>query len=132
VHSTIPEYSFISELAQRTGCGILLDVNNLYVNSVNHGWDAENYLNNISASHVHEIHLAGFTENQVDDKTILIDTHNQLISAEVWELYATALQRFGRKPTLIEWDKDLPSLAVLLNEAEKANRHLEYNHVALA
>lgn len=131
-HSTIPEYEFITQLATITGCGILLDINNLYVNGINHGWNTDNYLKNISAEHVQEIHLAGFTENKLAQGSILIDSHNQMVAEAVWQLYSQALQQLGRKATLIEWDKDLPSLDVLISEANKANTLLEHVHVELA
>lgn len=124
-YSPIPEYEFINELAQRTHCGILLDLNNLYINSHNHGWDIDIYLKYISTKHVKEIHLAGFVQNDIDEKSILIDTHSRPVSASVWELYAKAMQRFGMTPTLIEWDQDIPELLVLLKEAEKARKIME-------
>jgi len=124
-HSLIPEYEFMTELVKRTGCGILLDVNNLYVNSINHGWDASVYLQSIPKQFVFELHLAGFTENHFDDGSILIDSHNKPISNPVWELYYQAVQIMGQKPTLIEWDKDIPPLAILLEEARIADRILE-------
>ncbi|MGE3319513.1 MAG: DUF692 domain-containing protein [Candidatus Berkiella sp.] len=130
VHSTIIEYEFITEIANRTGCGILLDISNLYVNSVNHGWDADIYLQEVPVDLVQEIHLGGFTENHFDKGSILIDSHNNPVSLQVWQLYHRALQRFGYKPTLIEWDKDIPPLAVLIQEAQKANNILDSIHAA--
>jgi len=131
-HSIIPEYEFITAVVQQTGCGILLDVNNLYVNSINHGWDTNIYLQNVSTDFVYEIHLAGFTKNEFADGAILIDTHNQFISNDVWELYQQTLQCMGPKPTLIEWDKDLPGLPVLLHEARKASHILENINAVIA
>lgn len=131
-HTSIPEYQFVTEIAQRTGCGIVLDINNLYVNSVNHGWNAKEYLYNIPTEFVHEIHLAGFTENQFDYGAILIDTHSKPVAAAVWELYSQALQHLGAKPTLIEWDKDIPDFNVLLEEAQKANQILRRENVVIA
>ncbi len=131
-HSTIPEYEFMRETAQRSGCGILLDVNNLYVNSKNHGWDAKHYLQRIPAGLVKEIHLAGFTENYFAEGSILIDSHNQPVALAVWELYAQALHCLGIKPTLIEWDTDMPDLAVLLSEAAKAGKIMEQMHAITA
>ena len=119
-HSTIPEWEFIVALAAATGCGILLDVNNIYVNAVNHRFDAENFLRAIPRAAVMEIHLAGF---EVSDG-VLIDTHGARVDAAVWELYQTAVQRFGAVPTLIEWDTDIPSLDVLLTEANTADQML--------
>jgi len=131
-HSTIPESEFLVALAQHTGCAILLDINNLYINAVNHGWNAKQYLQTIPSQLVQEIHLAGYTKNQFEDKTILIDTHNQLVSNEVWILYAEAIRYFGKVRTLIEWDKDLPELSILLHEAEKADAIMEnaYNEIS--
>lgn len=115
--STIPEWEFIAEVARRAGCQVLLDVNNIYVNSQNHGFNGLDYLSAIPAGVVGEIHLAGFQ----DTGQILIDTHGDHVSAPVWALYASAIQRFGAVPTVVEWDTDIPSLDVLLAEADKAN-----------
>jgi uncharacterized protein (UPF0276 family) len=115
--STIPEWEFLAQAAKRTGCGILLDVNNIYVNSVNFGFDPLSYLHAVPAGVVKEIHLAGFDASG----ECLIDTHGAPVAAEVWALYAEALARVGNVPTLIEWDTDIPKLGVLLNEARKAD-----------
>ena len=117
--STVPEWEFVAEVAHRTGCGILLDVNNIYVSSVNHGFDAVRYLRGIPVAHVREIHLAGHDHNG----RCLIDTHGTPVAAPVWALYRAAAARFGRVPTLIEWDSDLPPLATLLGEAATADVH---------
>ncbi len=130
--STLPEAEFLAELARRSGCGILLDVNNVYVSACNHGFDAETYLANIPRERVQEMHLAGFTRKQFDDGEILIDTHNRPVAPDVWRLYETAVRRFGCVPTLIEWDSDLPALAVLLEEANKADTILEETHALAA
>ena len=114
--STIPEWEFVREVSQRSGCKILLDVNNIYVNATNHDFDARAYLDAIPIGSVGEIHLAGFE----DTGDILIDTHGAAVSDDVWRLYEHAIARFGHVPTLIEWDTDIPALAVLLNEAQKA------------
>ncbi len=119
--SSIPEWDFIVEMARRSGCGLLLDVNNIYVSACNHGFDAYAYLQALPIAPVQEIHLAGFTLNHFEDGQILIDSHNQKVCAEVWDLYKQAIQRFGPKPTLIEWDTDLPPLQTLLDEAQKAD-----------
>ncbi len=125
-HSTIPEWEFIAELARRSGCALLLDVNNIYVNAVNHGFDAEDYLRAIPAASVQEIHLAGFERLEEQDGALcLIDTHGNAVSAEVWRLYARAIAHCGAVPTLIEWDTDIPPLATLLAEADKANAVLK-------
>lgn len=125
--SQIPEWEFLAELAERTGCGILLDVNNIFVNASNHGFNADAYLNAIPVESVKEIHLAGFTRKHFEDGEILIDSHNRPVAPEVWRLYAAAVARFGPTPTLIEWDIDLPPLNSLLAEAHKAQTILEYN-----
>lgn len=119
--SAMPEWEFMNEAARRTGCGILLDVNNIYVQSRNHGFDAFEYLCGIEGKHVGEMHLAGHTEKQTESgDTVLIDTHNSLVRPEVWDLYGFAVERFGSVPTLIEWDQDLPPLQTLVAEADRA------------
>lgn len=127
-HSTYQESEFLNDLSRRSGCGILLDVNNVHVSCHNHGWDALEYLQGIAAERIAEIHLAGHTVNRVSDKDILIDTHNQPICAEVWELYQWALRHIGAKPTLIEWDTDVPALSVLVGEARQAATFLEASY----
>jgi uncharacterized protein len=119
--SSIPEWDFLAEVARRTGCGILLDVNNIYVSAVNHGFDALRYLDAIPASSVQEIHLAGHDSNGL----CLIDTHGKRVPGPVWNLYGEALTRVGAIPTLIEWDTDVPPLATLLDEAHKTDDVLE-------
>ncbi len=126
--STIPEWEFIAEVSQRTGCGLLLDVNNIYVNSVNYQFDPEIYFQSIPLNAVREIHLAGFD----DTGDCLIDTHSQPVFPEVWELYRQAVKRFDETPTLIEWDTDVPELSVLLEEARKADAILIGNHAHTA
>jgi uncharacterized protein len=112
----MPEWEFVAEVARASGCGLLLDVNNIWVNAANHRFDARRYLDAIPAACVEEIHLAGFER----DGERLIDTHGARVAAEVWSLYADAIARFGPRPTLIEWDTDLPALDVLLDEARRA------------
>lgn len=132
VDSVIPEWEFLVELAARSGCGVLLDVNNIYVSARNHGFDASAYLRAIPRRAVQEIHLAGFTINRFENAEILIDTHNRPIWPEVWALYRQAVARFGPMPTLIEWDTDLPELAVLVAEAHQADAILEERHARAA
>ena len=120
VESTIPEWEFVREVARRAGCGILLDVNNIHVNAVNHGFDACTFIDAIEPGSVGEIHLAGFQ----DTGEVLIDTHGDHVSEPVWRLYQRALARLGPVPTLIEWDTDIPPLEVLLGEAARADRML--------
>ena len=135
-HSTIPEWEFMSAVAQRTGCGILCDVNNIFVSASNHGWDAQRYLNALPAAAVGEIHLAGHALRTLDNgRTIRIDDHGSNVTAEVWALYVQALRRFGVKPTLIEWDTDIPAFEVLLDEAAQAAtlmRAVAGNHACAA
>ncbi len=133
VESVIPEWEFLAEVARRSSCGVLLDVNNIYVSARNHGFDASAYLRAIPLALVQEIHLAGFVVNRFDDGEILIDTHSQPVCPAVWALYRQAVQRFGPVPTLIEWDTDLPILAVLVTEAEQADAIvLEERHAKAA
>ena len=117
IDSDIPEWQFVQEVADRAGCGILLDVNNIYVNATNHGFDAKTYIDAIKPGSVTEIHLAGFQ----DTGEILIDTHGATVSDAVWALYEYAISRIGPVPTLIEWDTNLPTLEVLLAEAKHAD-----------
>jgi uncharacterized protein (UPF0276 family) len=117
-HSTIDEAEFLAELVAATGCGLLIDINNIYVSAANLQFDPLLYLQQIPATAVAEIHLAGFTRE--DD--LLIDTHSRPVDAEVWRLYSRVLELFGDIPTLIEWDTDLPALSVLLDEAATANQ----------
>ncbi len=124
-HSSIPEWEFLAAVSERTGCGILCDVNNIYVSACNHGWDATTYLDALPAEAVGEIHLAGHSERHVDGGRVLrIDDHASCVGPAVWTLYAQALERFGAVPTLIEWDTDIPSLDVLLDEAAQAQAQL--------
>ena len=127
-HSTLDEWDFVAEVAARSGCAILLDVNNIYVSACNHGFDARRYLRAVPPRAVREIHLAGF--DRADG--LLIDTHGHRVAAPVWELYREALERFGPVPTLIEWDTDIPALAVLLEEAVTADRLAEEAHALAA
>ena len=131
-HSNIPEWEFLREVATRSGCGILLDVNNIYVSAMNHGFDPRVYIDSIPARDVGEIHLAGHVCNEVGGGSILIDSHSRPVSDPVWDLYDYTLAVTGPKPTLIEWDSELPSLDGLLAEAAKAGIHLERRHAAAA
>ncbi|WP_439893651.1 DUF692 domain-containing protein (plasmid) [Ralstonia sp. 25C] len=121
----ITEGAFLTLLARRTGCGILLDLNNLYVNSVNHGanvhMQVESVLADIDPMHVGEIHLAGFSE----EDGMLIDTHSAPVHAPVWAIYEAWVAAHGARPTLIEWDADLPPVHVLLQEVERAQAILD-------
>lgn len=117
------EPEFLNELVNRTGCGLLLDINNIAVSAHNLGYDAKAYIDGIVADgRVRQFHLAGYQVNTLDDGTdIYLDTHGQHVYPEVWALYEYALQRFGDVPTLIEWDTDIPALDILVGEAKKAD-----------
>jgi uncharacterized protein len=117
-YSPIPEADFMTEVARRTGCGILCDVNNIYVSARNFRFDPMTYLEALPIEAIGEIHLAG--HHVAEDVDILIDDHGSRVVEPVWELYDAALRRFGPVPTLIEWDTNLPALEVLLDEAHHA------------
>lgn len=127
-HSTIPEWEFVAAVAAAADCELLLDVNNVYVSSRNHGFDPHTYLAAIPANRVREIHLAGHSIKHYDDGDILIDTHNAPVCDDVWALYRDTIARLGPIPTLIEWDSDLPALATLVAEAARAEHILEACH----
>jgi uncharacterized protein len=131
-HSTIDEWDFLAALSTSSGCALLLDVNNVYVSAVNHGFDAIRFLDAIPSGSVREIHLAGHSSQRIGDREILIDTHNAPVCDEVWALYSAALERFGPVPTLIEWDADIPSLDVLVGQARKADRLRDLHHARAA
>ena len=134
-HSTIPEWEFISAVARDTSCGILCDANNIFVSACNHGFDPRRYLQALPAESIGEIHLAGHKIRRFDDGRMLrIDDHGSRVCAEVWGLYREAVARFGRVPTLIEWDTEIPPLPVLLGEADRAERILseEATHAEVA
>ncbi len=121
--STWAETDFLREIARRTGCGLLLDVNNVFVSAVNHGFDPELYLADFPLAAVGEIHLAGCADDRDDaGLPLLIDAHNSPVRDPVWSLYATAIRRLGPTPTLIEWDNDVPAWPTLLGEARRAER----------
>ncbi len=115
------EADFLVEICKITGAKILLDVNNIFVSSSNHGWDAKNYIDAIPQGLVKEIHIAGHSTKILTKEQILrIDTHDNYVCDEVWDLYNYAIQRFGPTHTLLEWDANIPSLDVLIHEASKA------------
>jgi len=124
-HSEMTEGEFLAELTQRTGCGILFDVENLYVNVRNLGVDADAFIKTIPADAVKEYHLAGYRMRD----GCLVDTHDHPVYPEVWDLYESVLQQIGPRPTLIEWDSDIPALAVLMGEAQQAQRRMDAFHV---
>jgi len=112
----MPEWEFLARVCEAADCGLLLDVNNVFVSAHNHGFDARAYLAGIPAGRVFQIHLAGHSVNG----ELLIDTHDHAVRDEVWELYAEALRRTGPVSTLIEWDDQIPELDVLVQEVERA------------
>jgi uncharacterized protein (UPF0276 family) len=123
--SAIPEPQFLGEIARRTGCGLLCDVNNIHVSAHNLGFDADSYIDALPAAAVGEIHLAGHHRTEADGQVLLIDDHGSKVAAPVWRLYGRALRRFGRVPTLVEWDSQLPDLTTLLSQAQAAD-HVEF------
>ncbi|THD46014.1 MAG: DUF692 domain-containing protein [Bradyrhizobium sp.] len=119
--SEIPETEFLAEIARRTGCGLLLDVNNVFVGATNHRFDPFAYLAAFPMAHVGEIHLAGYADAEDDlGAPLLIDAHNSPVRADVWALYDTAIRRLGPTPTLVEWDNDVPAWPILAAEARRA------------
>ena len=121
-HSTIPEGEFLAEMARRSGCGLLLDVNNLYVNERNHGQSARAAMAALDPDSVSEIHLAGHHVVDLGDATLLIDDHGSHVAEPVWALYAEAIIRFPAAVSLIEWDSKIPPLDMLVAEAAEAGR----------
>jgi len=117
--STMTEWEFLSELCDATGCGLLLDVNNVYVSSYNHGYDPRQYVDGIPADRVVQVHLAGHT----NEGTHILDTHSGRAIPQVWKLYERLVARTGPVSTLYEWDADIPPLATVVREAAKARRY---------
>lgn len=121
-HSTMTETAFLCEVVARTGCRLLCDVSNIHVSAHNLGYDARRYLDELPGEAIGEFHLGGFEmEAEEGGTSVIIDTHARPIDAEAWDLYASAVARFGRRPTLIEWDSAIPEIGVLLAEAAKAD-----------
>jgi uncharacterized protein (UPF0276 family) len=116
--STMAEHEFLGEVAERADCGILLDVNNVFVSAFNHGFDANRYIDSLPADRVVQMHVAG----HADKGTHLLDTHSDHVRAEVWQLYHRAIRRTGAVATLVEWDENIPSWEELAGEAETARR----------
>ena len=119
------EPQFLAELCQHSGCGLLLDVNNVFVSTENHGDDAQAYLAAVAHLPIGEIHLSGHHLRQIGNRSIRIDDHGSPVSDPVWSLYERALSLIGPRPTLIEWDSALPPLETLLAEAGKAQARLD-------
>lgn len=128
-HSTIPEWEFLSALAEQSGCGILLDVTNVYVSATNLNFNPYHFISALSGEDVQELHLAGFDTTMIEEKEILIDSHHQAIFPAVWDLYRHTIKHLGTKPTIIEWDTDLPSLDTLYLEAYRAEQMMRETYV---
>lgn len=118
--SEMTEWEFLNEVVERADCGILLDVNNIYVSSQNHGFDPQEYLRSVDPERVAQIHLAGHSNFE----KYILDTHDHPVIEPVWKLYDEAVRRFGPTPTLLEWDDRIPSFAEVHQEALKANQFL--------
>jgi uncharacterized protein (UPF0276 family) len=127
--SNIPEWEFIAEVARQSECSILLDVNNVYVSATNLGFNPLEYLAAIPAKSVQEYHLGGFITTTIDHKEVLIDTHSRAVVPAVWELFREAVKMLGAKPTIIEWDNDIPSLDTLAMEAYRAEKIMRESYV---
>ena len=123
--SSLSEPQFLAELVRRTGCGLLLDVNNIYVSHRNVGLEIDAYFATLPAGCVGEIHLAGHHVRRIGNAELRIDDHGSKVCDAVWDLYRRAVARFGEVPALIEWDSDIPALPVLLEEAAKAEHHAQ-------
>ena len=123
--SDIDEWEFYAQLPKLTGCGLLFDINNIYVNSKNFDFDPLNYINSTNKDDIFEIHIAGHSINSYDKGVIYIDDHGSKASKGVWDLFTKVIKKIGQKPTLIEWDSNIPDLSVLLKEAQKAQEFLE-------
>jgi uncharacterized protein len=123
-HSTIPEPEFLCALVARTGCGLICDINNIFVSAANHGWDSVDYLRALPSEAIGEFHLAGHCEAGGDAAPLLLDTHDRRVATAVWSLFENALTIIGPRPTLIEWDAAIPPLPVLLDEAALAERRM--------
>jgi len=121
----LAEVQFLNDLAKETGCGLLLDINNVFVSCMNHNWSMHDYIRRINGQAVQEYHLAGHTEKKWRDQTIRIDDHGANVSYDVWELYDFTLDMIGERPVLIEWDTNVPSLLTLVQEAQRAEYYMQ-------
>ena len=124
-HSTISEWEFLAAVSDRTGAGLLIDINNVYVSASNLGFDPVRYLRSLPGEKVGEIHLGGHAVKTFSAGELLIDDHGSPVCDAVWELYSYAINRWGNKPTIVEWDTNLPALSQLLLESELARICLE-------
>ena len=125
------EWDFLVTLCRQTGAGILLDINNIYVSAINHGFNAQQYIESIPAELVGEIHLAGHAEEEHSFGQLLIDDHGSEVKDTVWELYTQVIESIGPRPTLIEWDTNIPDWEILIQEARQAELILQ-NEVSVA
>ncbi|MCB0415071.1 MAG: DUF692 domain-containing protein [Bdellovibrionales bacterium] len=123
-HSSMPEEEFLNQLCKKSGCGLLLDINNIYVSAKNHDFDPYTFLNSIDSQFVRQIHLAGFT----DQGDHLFDTHSKPVYPEVWDLYESYIKKSPGVPTMIEWDDDIPEFQTLIEEALKAKTLWDKHH----
>jgi uncharacterized protein (UPF0276 family) len=123
-HSTLSEPEFLAELTRRTGCGLLIDANNIVVTAHNLRLDPGAWLRELPPAAIGQYHLAGHAVNDADGEPVLIDDHGSRIGEGVWALFGDIVRRYGARPTLVEWDTDLPALDVLLDEARQAGRAL--------
>lgn len=123
--SEMSELDYLVNLVDKTGCALLLDVNNVFVSANNNGWSAEDYINNVPADYVGEVHLAGHSVRDIDGTQLRIDDHGSKVCDDVWALYGTLISRIGMRPTLIEWDTNIPELDVWVEQAAKARQMAE-------
>lgn len=128
--SEMSEYTFLAEVAEAAGCGILLDINNIHVTSYNLSLDPYAYIDAIPPELVQEFHLGGHSRELINEREVLIDTHNQPVTAAVWDLYRYAIRHIGTKATIIEWDSTLPTLESLCEEAEAAEQIMRDTYAA--
>lgn len=125
------EVDFMAEIAKRSGCGLLFDVNNVFISATNHGYSPKEYINAYPLQLVEEIHLAGHSMDEDDQgDTLLIDAHDRTVSEDVWDLYKLTLSKTGPLPSLVEWDNDIPTWEILAAEAQKADAILGSNRNA--
>lgn len=131
-HSALSEAEFLGALVDLSGCGLLLDVNNLYVNAVNAGIDPGAVVEYLDPASIHELHVAGHQRKDIDGATLLLDDHGSPVDDAVWSLYSSIIEAIGPRPTLVEWDTNLPALDRLLEEAALADRILVASHDTVA
>jgi uncharacterized protein (UPF0276 family) len=126
----MPEWAFLNEAVRRTGCYLLLDINNVQVQANNHDFSAREYVESINFDAVREIHLAGYAEKTIEGQRVYIDTHGEAVHDNVWQLFDDVMAAHAPVKTLIEWDSDIPPLPTLLGESAKAQRIINNHHHA--